>query len=68
MQVARFPTTTNATVVTHVTHLPDIAGAFPQFASGLANQKLGNIRLFALLTIANFSVRQFLHPGSIEAR
>jgi len=33
-QVARFPTTTNTIVVTH---LPNITGAFPQLASGLAD-------------------------------
>ncbi len=33
-QVARFPVATNTIVVTH---LPNIAGAFPQFASGLAD-------------------------------
>ena len=33
-QVARFPTATNTIIVTH---LPNIAGAFPQFASGLAD-------------------------------
>jgi phosphohistidine phosphatase SixA len=33
-QVARFPPTTNTIIVTH---LPNIAGAFPQVASGLAD-------------------------------
>ena len=33
-QVARFPTATNTIVVTH---LPNIVGAFPQFASGMAD-------------------------------
>ena len=33
-QVAQFPTATNTIVVTH---LPNIASAFPQFASGLAD-------------------------------
>jgi len=53
-QVARFPTTTNTIVVTH---LPNIAGAFPQLASGLADGE-------ALILVRMARVRQFSWHGS----